>query len=59
MKSLTADHIEPLDHKSNRSIRDAIGERFQQILRPDPTNHSSRLQHLIDELRRRDEVDGR
>jgi hypothetical protein len=59
MKSLTADDIEPLDHKSSRSICDAVGERLQQILRPDPADKSSYLQHLVDELRRRDEVDGR
>ena len=59
MKSLAADDIEPLDHTSSRSICDAVGERLQQILRPDPTNHSSHLQHLVDELRRRDETDRR
>jgi len=56
MKNLTADHIEPLDHKSSRSICDAVGERLQQVLRPDPTERSSHLEHLVDELRRRDEA---
>jgi hypothetical protein len=55
MKSPNADHIEPLDHKSSRSVCDAVGERLQQTLRPDPANTSSYLQHLIDELRKRDE----
>ena len=59
MKSLTADYIESLDHNSSRSICDAVGERLQQILRPDPTNQPSHLQHLVDELRRRDEAEGR
>ena len=58
MKSLTADDIEPLDHTSSRSICDAVGERLQQILRPDPTGVSPRLQHLVDELRRRDDAEG-
>ena len=59
MKSLTADYIEPLDHKSSRSICNAVGERLQEILCPDPTDKSSHLQHLVDELRRRDAADGR
>jgi hypothetical protein len=45
---------QPIDHKTSRSIRDAIGERLKQDLRPDSSQPSSYLQHLIDELRRRD-----
>jgi len=61
MKSQKADDIEPLDHKSSRSICEAVGERLQQTLRPDSTRISSYLQHLVDELRKRDEdeADGR
>ena len=44
---------EPIDHKTSRSICDAIGERLQQSMRPEPTL-SDRLQHLLNKLRRRD-----
>ena len=57
MKSPYADDFEPLDHKSSRSICDAVGERLQQILRPDTTDMSPHLRDLVDELRRRDEAD--
>ena len=55
MKSPYTDDVEPLDHKSSRSICDAVGERLQQTLRPDVTAMSSYLQRLVDELRKRDE----
>ena len=42
---------EPIDHKTARSICDAIGERLQQSMRPEPAL-SDRLQHLLNELRR-------
>jgi len=58
MKSPYADDAEPLDHRSSRSICDAVGERLQQILRPDPAGVSPHLQHLVDELRRRDDAEG-
>src|SRR5260221_1740812 len=45
---------EQIDHRTCRSICDAIGERLQQTLRPDTSRLSSHLQHLMDELRRRD-----
>ncbi|HZR75558.1 hypothetical protein [Bradyrhizobium sp.] len=54
----TYNDIEALDHRSSRAICDAVGERLQQVLRPE-TGPSSHLQHLVDELRRRDEADGR
>jgi hypothetical protein len=58
MKSLHADHdIAPLDHRSTRAICDAVGERLQQVLRPESTSSPSHLEHLVDELRRRDEAD--
>jgi hypothetical protein len=53
MNSRITDHSEQIDHKTSRSICDAIGERLKQNLRPD-TGLSTHLQHLIDELRRRD-----
>jgi hypothetical protein len=43
-----------IDRKTTRSICDAVGERLQQRLRPDTSRLSPRLQHLLEELRRRD-----
>jgi hypothetical protein len=43
-----------IDRKTSRSICDAVGERLQQDLRPEPTPLSPHLQHLLEELRRRD-----
>jgi hypothetical protein len=45
--------METLDHKTSRSICDAIGERLQQSIRPEPVL-SDHLRHLLEELRRRD-----
>jgi hypothetical protein len=45
-----------IDHRTCRSICDAIGERLQQRLRPDTSRLSSHLKHLMDELRKRDSV---
>jgi hypothetical protein len=47
------DDDEPIDHKTSRSICDAIGERLQQSMRPEAPL-SDRLQHLLNEIRRRD-----
>jgi hypothetical protein len=58
MKSAhTNNDVGSLDHRSSRAICDAVGERLRQVLRPESTAASSHLQHLIDELRRRDEAD--
>ncbi|MBU6461438.1 MAG: hypothetical protein KGK01_08485 [Bradyrhizobium sp.] len=46
---------ETIDHATSRSICDAVGERLRQNLRPDALKPSSHLEHLIDELRRRDD----
>lgn len=46
---------ETIDHATSRSICDAVGERLQQNLRPETLEPSSHLDHLIDELRRRDD----
>jgi hypothetical protein len=43
-----------IDGKTSRSICDAVGERLQQSLRPEPLGPSTQLQHLLDELRSRD-----
>jgi hypothetical protein len=56
MPVYTSDIGEPIDRKTSRSICNAVGERLQQSLRPEPSPLSDRLQHLMDELRKRDEV---
>ena len=55
MNSRITDNSEQIDRKTSRSICDAVGERLQQSLRPDTSRLSSHLEHLMDELRRRDE----
>jgi hypothetical protein len=47
--------IDALDYKTSRAICDAVGERLQQSMRPEPVL-SDRLRQLLDELRRRDFV---
>jgi hypothetical protein len=54
MISRITDTAEQIDGKTSRSICDAVGERLQQSLRPDSLRPSSHLQHLMDELRKRD-----
>ncbi|MBR1154837.1 hypothetical protein [Bradyrhizobium sp. JYMT SZCCT0428] len=44
---------EQIDHRTSRSICDAVGERLQQYMRPE-TELSPHLQQLINELRRRE-----
>jgi hypothetical protein len=43
-----------IDQKTSRSIRDAIGERLKQDVRPETSPLSPYLQRLVEELRRRD-----
>lgn len=45
--------VEQIDHRTSRSICDAVGERLQQYLRPE-TELSPHLQQLVNELVRRD-----
>jgi hypothetical protein len=52
MNSRITDNSEPIDHRTSRSICDAVGERLQQNLRP--SHLPSHLEHLMDELRKRD-----
>jgi hypothetical protein len=59
MISRITETSEPIDHKTSRSICDAVGERLQQNLRPDSSRPSSHLEHLMDELRKRDGEDRR
>jgi hypothetical protein len=53
MNSRISDDGEQIDRKTSRSICDAVGERLQKSL-PQPSRLSSHLEHLMDELRRRD-----
>jgi hypothetical protein len=57
MTSRIKSQYEQIDHRTSRSICDAVGERLQQNIRPDhsPSFH---LQHLMDELRKRDSEAG-
>ena len=54
MNNRITDNSVKIDGKTSRSICDAVGERLQQNLRPETLRPSSHLQHLIEELRRRD-----
>jgi hypothetical protein len=54
MNGRNTDNSELIDHRTSRSICDAVGERLQQSLRPDSSRLPPQLQHLMDELRRRD-----
>jgi hypothetical protein len=58
MNSRFSDNSEQIDRKTSRSICDAVGERLQQNLPALSSRLSSHLQHLLDELRKRDS-DGR
>jgi hypothetical protein len=57
MNSRITDSSELIDRKTSRSICDAVGERLRQNLRPLPSHLSPRIQHLMDQLRRRDSED--
>jgi hypothetical protein len=52
MTALETPRREPIDGKTSRSIRDAVGERLQQYLQPRSLTSSPQLEHLIDELDR-------
>jgi hypothetical protein len=54
MNSRIDEISETIDRATSRSICDAVGERLQQSLRPEALQPSSYLEHLIDEMRRRD-----
>jgi hypothetical protein len=57
MNSRITDNSEQIDRKTSRSICDAVGERLQKDLRPDSLHLSSHIEHLMDELRKRDGED--
>jgi hypothetical protein len=45
--------FEQIDHRTSRSICDAVGEKLQQSMRPE-TELSPHLKQLMNELLRRD-----
>ena len=47
-------NFESIDHKTSRSICDAIGERLQDQFRPETAQPSPHLRKLLEEMRRRD-----
>jgi hypothetical protein len=49
------DNIE-IDHKTNRSICDEVGERLQRDLRLEDSRLPPYLNRLINELRKRDKL---
>jgi len=53
MKHQENNDFEPIDHKTSRSICDAVGERLQQSMRPEQTR-PPHLLSLIEQLRRSD-----
>jgi hypothetical protein len=53
MTGLFANDTEQIDRRTSRSICDAIGDRLQQSLRPEP-RLPTHLEHLVNELRKRD-----
>ncbi|MBR0687029.1 hypothetical protein JQ594_13950 [Bradyrhizobium manausense] len=53
MPGLSANDSEQIDGRTSRSICDAVGERLQQSLRPEP-RLPTHLEQLLDELKRRD-----
>ena len=48
-----ADDSEQIDRRTSRSICDAVGERLQQSLRPEP-RLPTHLEQLLSELQRRE-----
>lgn len=53
MAGLFANDTELIDRRTSRSICDAVGERLQQSLRPEP-RLPTHLEQLMDELRKRE-----
>lgn len=53
MAGLFANDTEQIDRRTIRSICDAVGERLQQSLRPEP-RLPTHLEQLMDELRKRE-----
>ena len=53
MNSRINNEYEQIDRKTLRAVCDGVGERLRQNLRPEPVL-PTHLQHLMDELRQRD-----
>ncbi|MBR0776118.1 hypothetical protein JQ543_18350 [Bradyrhizobium diazoefficiens] len=53
MTGLFADDSEQMDRRTSRSICDAVGERLQQSLRPEP-RLPTHLERLMNELRKQE-----
>ena len=53
MAGVLANDSEQMDRRTSRSICDAVGERLQQSLRPEP-RLPTHLEQLMNELRKRD-----
>jgi hypothetical protein len=47
---------ESIDRKTSRSICEAVAERLQRSLPPEPSHLSDPLRSLMDELRKRDQL---
>jgi hypothetical protein len=54
MDSRINEDIDQIDHRTARSICNAVGERLRQYMRPE-VPLSPRLQQLVNELSRHDE----
>jgi hypothetical protein len=54
MQHRITDNEEHIDRATSASICNAIGERLRRNLLPDSTPLPSRLQALLDEMRRQD-----
>jgi len=53
MTGLFANDSEQIDRRTSRSICDAVGERLQQSLRPEP-QIPTHLEQLLNELKKRE-----
>lgn len=53
MAGVFATDSEQIDQRTSRWIRDAVAERLQQSLRPEP-RLPTHLEQLLDELKKRD-----
>jgi len=53
MAGLFANESEQIDRRTSRSICDAVGERLQQSIRPEP-RLPTHLEQLLNELRKQD-----
>ncbi|WP_167561189.1 hypothetical protein [Bradyrhizobium sp. AS23.2] len=53
MAGLSANDSEQIDRRTSRSICEAVGERLQQSLRPEP-RLPTHIEQLLSELKKRD-----